>query len=341
MHANVLVQSYDTYGGHSSISIIGDLLEQAARDLDCGVAAVEVTACFRTNRPPKPTLEALQSEFHAELEGLPRLRWEPKRRRLSVRYESRLGLAEQVLEHRPPSQALLRAAVEEFVALLRTHTKALSRKPGLDVERLIELVDSLNGLVPMTDSDVAAVQAAHAERRRAERSRLPWWEQLEIDWAEYHPAARELLNDPFFWSEVDDYSPHGNDTGADLIHDFRAWRRAHKSSPPSVFLQRVLQDWGISTEWRRLPIEEWDDELAIQTHDEAAVALAFALIKLEGACDNAVRTVAIESIRRWSDPRVASHFGRKVSPEWAEASDKLRQALETSGSAKRTERSEE
>ena len=62
MDAHVLVQSYDTYGAHSSISAIADLLEHAARDVDCGVAVFEATACFRTNRPPKRTLEALQSD---------------------------------------------------------------------------------------------------------------------------------------------------------------------------------------------------------------------------------------------------------------------------------------
>ncbi len=30
MNASVLVQSYETYGGHPSISITGDLLEHAA-----------------------------------------------------------------------------------------------------------------------------------------------------------------------------------------------------------------------------------------------------------------------------------------------------------------------
>lgn len=118
MEAHVLVQSYDTYGGHASISIIGDLLEQAAKDLDCGVAIFEATACFRTNRPPKRTLEALLSRFHAELEALPKLRWERKKRHLSIRYESRLGLAEEVLEPRPASSTLLQSALQELAAVL-------------------------------------------------------------------------------------------------------------------------------------------------------------------------------------------------------------------------------
>ena len=228
MDAHVLVRSYDTYGGHSSISIIGDLLEHASRHLDCGVAAFEATVCFRTNRPPKRTLETLQSQFHAELERLPHIRWERKKRRLSLRYESRLGPAEQMLEPGPPSSALLQSAVGELAAVLKANEKSLSRKPGVNVGSFLAVMDSLSRLVPLTDADVAAFRDAHAERRLAERSLLPWWEQLEIDWAEYHPAARELLNDPFFWREADDYAPHGNDTGADLMSDFRAWRSSRR-----------------------------------------------------------------------------------------------------------------
>jgi hypothetical protein len=34
-----------------------------------------------------------------------------------------------------------------------------------------------------------------------------------------------VLDDPFFWQEADDFAPHGNDTGADLLADYRPWRR--------------------------------------------------------------------------------------------------------------------
>lgn len=329
MDASVLVQSYDSYGGHASISIIGDLLEHATKDLACGVAIFEATVCFRTSRPPKHTLETRQTEFHAELERLPRVRWEGKKRRLSLRYESHLGLAEQVLDAGPPSRALLLSALDELATVLKSCQRSLQRKPGLEAGSLVAMIESLNHLVRTTDIDLATFQRAHAERRRAAREVLPWWEQLEINWAEYHPAARELLDDPFFWSEADDFAPHGNDTGADLMRDFRTWRQHHRGSPPIEFLHLALHGWGFSTDWQRASVEEWDAsaELAIRTHDEAVVALAFALIKLEGSCDGAVRTVALEAISRQIDPGVAAHFGWTPSPDREEALGKLRKAL--------------
>jgi uncharacterized protein YfeS len=191
-------------------------------------------------------------------------------------------------------------------------------------------MDSLAGLIPGTDAEVAAFAAAHAQRRQLERGALPWWEQIDIHWADYRPAAREILNDPFFWSEIDGHAPHGNDTGADLMNDFRRWRRSHKSRPPIEFLERVLRGWGFSTDWKRLPVAEWDSsvELAMCTHAEAAVALAFALIKLEGSCDGAVRAVALEAIDRLADPRVALHFGWTVSPERSAATERVKAVLE-------------
>lgn len=333
MEAHVLVQSYDTYGAHPSFSIIGALLEHATGDLSCGVASFEATVCLRTNLPPKRTLEALQSEFHAELETLPRIRWEAKKRRLSVRYQTRLGLAEELLYSGPPSGALVQSALAELATVLQANERSLARRPGLDARSFLELIDSLSQLIPMTDADVAAFRDAHAQRRRAKLALLPWSEQLGIDWAEYHPAARELLDDPFFWQQADDYSPHGNDTGADLLSDFRAWRRAHRASSPVDFLHRALRQWGFSMDWKRLPVDQWgpEVELAVQVHDEAAIALAFALIKLEGSCATEARVVALEALGRQADPRVGARFGWTIVTEREQALRKLRKALEDCG----------
>jgi uncharacterized protein YfeS len=328
MEAYVLMQSYDRYGG-GSLSIVGDLLEHAAREHDVGVDSFEATACFRTERPAKPTLEDLHARFHAELAKLPRIRWERKRRRLYVRYGSGVGLAEDVFE-RPASVALLQSAVKELSAVLHANADRLSRRQDLNIGAVIELLDSLVEFMPETDEELVAFATGHAHLREAERAALPWWEQLGINWADYHPAARELLNDPFFWSEIDGHAPHGNDTGADLMSDFRSWRQAHKVRPPIEFLERVLGGWGVSTDWKLLPLAEWDSnvELAMCTHAEAAVALAFALIKLEGSCDDSVRAVALEALDRLADPRLADRFGWRASRERAAASERMKAVLE-------------
>ena len=62
------------------------------------------------------------------------------------------------------------------------------------------------------------------------------WERLGIDWDDWHPAARKLLNDPFFWDQGSDYSPHGNDTGADLLADFKKWHGQHPQVPAHKWL---------------------------------------------------------------------------------------------------------
>lgn len=169
MKAHVRIASYDRYGGHSSISIIGDLLEHAAKRAESGVAVFEATVCFRTAGRPKPTLEGRYSEFHAELGSLPRFRWEPAKGRFSIRYESHLGTADDVLRPGPPSTALLQSALLELTGLLSDHQASLRRKPGLPLAAFLELALSLQKMIPATDGDLDVLRRELSDRRRAER----------------------------------------------------------------------------------------------------------------------------------------------------------------------------
>jgi hypothetical protein len=65
----------------------------------------------------------------------------------------------------------------------------LSRRPGLNARALVAMVHSLPALVPATDEELVTFERAHEEGQRQERSRLPWWEQRDIDWDAYHRAV--------------------------------------------------------------------------------------------------------------------------------------------------------
>jgi uncharacterized protein YfeS len=331
MEAYISGRSYNIYGGGASLSTLGDLLEHAAWDADCGVDVFEAMACFRPTRPPKPGrgFETSIERLNAELEDMPRFRWARTKRKLSVSYESRIGEADEVFRARPPRRDLVIAALDELAGLLKASMPALRKKPGFDADLFLGTLESLRDGVPATDEAIVAFRDAHRARREARRSLLPWWERREIDWARFHPAARTLLDDEFFWLEDDEYAPHGNDTGSDLMTDFRRWRKTHGDTLPLDFLSNEIRSWGFNLDWRDRPREQWDsdDELAVNTYDQAAVALAFALIKLEGSCDAETRAVALEALAREGDPKVAAHFGWPPSPERDASFAKLRLAL--------------
>jgi uncharacterized protein YfeS len=116
------------------------------------------------------------------------------------------------------------------------------------------------------------------------------WERLGIDWRDFHPNARRILDDPFYWEEANDFSPHGNDTGADLLSDYRTWSSAHPAGDPLAFLRGLVASWGFAV--------DSTDPTFRAVSDEAAVALAFAELKIRGVCRPAVAEFAKQAVQR-------------------------------------------
>jgi uncharacterized protein YfeS len=321
MRAYVSGRSYNTYGGGLPLAAAGYLLEEAAWRADCGVDHFEATAFLLSPDVDARHLPESQAQFEADRSRLPRVRWERSKRKLTVEYESRVATAPEMHVRHNWSRRLVLATVDELAAFLNDQRPTLAKKAGLDEELFIRTVESLRADVPATDADVEAFYAAHRERVKEQEALLPWPERLEIDWKKFHSSARTLLDDELFWSESDEFSPHGNDTGHDLFDDLRRWRRSHAAAPPLDFLAHELRSWGFDS-------TRQDDEIAVYTHDQAAIALAFGLIKLEGNCDPATRDAALAAIGRQHDPTPAEGLGStQPSPDMDSAYAKLRAVL--------------
>src|SRR5688572_4280299 len=104
LKAIVLAMSYGSWGGGYPVSMIGPLLEEACSSGKCGLDALYVTVCFPSWGPAGPPFEG-PSPFAEQFLGLPKVRWERGRRRLSVRYESLAGPRDELAGGRPPSAA--------------------------------------------------------------------------------------------------------------------------------------------------------------------------------------------------------------------------------------------
>jgi uncharacterized protein YfeS len=325
MRAYISGRSYDTIGGGLPLSVAGDLLEEAAWRADCGVDHFEATAFllgFGSDISRDAASEAaLQATFEADRSRLPRIRWERSKRKLTLEYESHIATAPEMHVRHNYSRRLVLAAIDELAAFLNDQRPTLAKKASLDAELFIRTVESLRADVPATDADVETFYNAHRQHLKDLEALLPWPERLEIDWQKFHPSARTLLDDELFWSESDEFSPHGNDTGHDLFDDLRRWRTSHAGAPAVDFLARELRRWGFD------PAED-DDEIAVYTHDQAAIALAFGLIKLEGSCDPATRDAGMAALERLQDPELAKRFRwRAPTAEAVAAYSKLRAVL--------------
>ncbi|MBK8039960.1 MAG: hypothetical protein IPK22_22940 [Verrucomicrobiaceae bacterium] len=113
------------------------------------------------------------------------------------------------------------------------------------------------------------------------------WEKLGIDWQDFHPKAKSILDDPFFWDCTNAFSPNGNDTGADLLEGYRERLKKNKEGHSAKFIEALAKRWGYNG------CTDMDEE----TRDEADVALAFADIKLRGRCDAQARQIALDAIK--------------------------------------------
>lgn len=139
--------------------------------------------------------------------------------------------------------------------------------------------------LPNSDESLKAYAMDVLNKEERERG----WDDLVLDWSEYHPRAREILNDLFFWDCLDDLAPHGNDDGADLLERFKRWRKKSPSGESKTFFDRLMREWGVSN-GREIVTDD--------IYDCSAIALAFAHLKIDAACPKWAQDEALKALTR-------------------------------------------
>lgn len=87
---------------------------------------------------------------------------------------------------------------------------------------------------------------------------------------------------------ADDYAPHGNDTGADLLEDLKEALEDDPRLDIVAWTRRLLRSWGVSG----------DSDLAMLMRDEACIAAAFAELKMRGRLTPELGREALASVDR-------------------------------------------
>ncbi len=273
--------------------IPGFLLTDA---LDFGKAISELTLTFHfpTSGPPRKTLEQLYANFHTNRLELPKVVFRRSREKASIDVASNLLDGSDVETRYGLSLPLFTAAVKETVVALRLLKTRLTAKDDFSLEALLAHCERREASLPTTDEALAQLKTVLNQKRAAIRAAISPWERLGIDWRDYHPNARQILDAPLFWEEANDFSPHGNDTGADLFSDYRSWLKRNPTGEPLDFYRNLITGWGFAL--------NSSDSTARSVMDEAAVALAFAELKLRGECRPEVSELARQATdRQWQE----------------------------------------
>ncbi len=135
------------------------------------------------------------------------------------------------------------------------------------------------------------------------------------------------MNEPFYWDCGDDFAPHGNDSGADLLSEFEEHRNSRKEITSEVFLQSLWQSWwGSEVSFDSVTTQHPNDH-AISDYDKLTVALAFAHIKYEAKCPKWIHQKALESINRQRDFSIKEYTNWEHLEEYLTKTNKIETIL--------------
>jgi uncharacterized protein YfeS len=290
MKFHVMVRTYNTYGGHPTLSLISDFLLWGVDGFGSAISELTVIFHFPHTRRARITLEQMYADFHANRRSLPKVVFRRQRGQASIDIASELLDGKNWEQGPGLSLQLFKAGVTETVAALELLKKRLTAKDDFNLSAFLAHCSKAHSRLPSTVEELVALAAEYKKNQAARYAVMSPWERLGIDWRVFHPDARSILDDPFFWESSNDFAPNGNDTGADLLADYRKWLLRNPAGDPMTFFRELIRKWGF------LPNPSSDDGRTVT--DEAAVALAFADFKLRADCSPSVAALARAAIRR-------------------------------------------
>ena len=335
MDISVYKRSYNTYGGSCIYSFIGDILTAHLGDYGSTVQSIELITCLPSRtRKFLPTLEGMFDQFHEYVRNLPHVTFRRKLNRIEIIFLSKHFFAEDD-EERKPSAKKCNTAAEDVAEALPLLKKRIKLSDSFDVERfLADASRLLSTRIDSMEEWERIREMAKAKRLASQATKSPW-ELLEIDWSLFHSKAREILDETYYWECADDLAPHGNDTGADLLEDYRHWDKRNRTASPLVFLDRLLRRWDIKPiDWAvtdKDAVQQYQqgDPIGMSVCNESIIALAFAVLKMRAECPQDVVQMALAGLTRTAILVEASSLTEEIKASWDQAIVKMRSKLES------------
>src|ERR1700676_1861865 len=205
MQFYLMSRTYNMYGGHSTLSLIPEFLLGDEDDFGAAVSELTVTFHFPTSGPPRRTLEQLYAVFHANRLSLPKVVFRRARGQATIDIASELVDGQDWERARGLSLLIFKGGVSETIAALALLRKRVTAKDDFRLEALLEHCSRALSRVPSTAEELG-VLADECKKKWAELvASMSPWERLGIEWRDFHPRAREILNDPFYWEMSNDF----------------------------------------------------------------------------------------------------------------------------------------
>lgn len=216
-------QTHNTFGGGPP-SWVAHLLEAEEPAFGSAVENIELTVFY-----PGKAAWANSSIPYKPPEKDTR-RFERKRKTLRVLWISRRQSEAQVgrVYLKDMTSEILLAAFDDVAAALRFGLERLSNADDFDQASFFSLLLEMRER-PWGDGLYLQAKLKEASDKRREKLRAQAeadpWSILSVDWSKMAPNARDILDNPSDWSQIDDFSPHGNDTGSDIFAEWSQYAR--------------------------------------------------------------------------------------------------------------------
>jgi len=284
----VMVKSHDCYGGHTTLSPIGRFLLKGGDQFGDAIREIVVTLHLRDSGPARKTLEPLLERHNQYRATLPKITFRRAKGKLEIDVASELMDGREWIPSPKLSLPLFIRGVDEVVQAMGLMSKRLKSSDDFRFEEFINQCNAAKTDVPESEDLLQDLAKELKAIEHAKRAAMSPWENLGIDWEDFHPDARGILDETFFWDCTNDFSPNGNDTGSDLLSEYRDWLKRHKDGKPISFLENLAKKWGYES------MNAMDDDVLC----EACIGLAFADVKLRATCDQDARRLAFQAIER-------------------------------------------
>ncbi|MDO7883752.1 hypothetical protein [Hymenobacter cheonanensis] len=120
-----------------------------------------------------------------------------------------------------------------------------------------------------------------------------------------HPVFTGYATADFFYSQGDDFSPFGNDTGNDTLRFLEDWYQERRAGEKAAtFLRKMVDEWGFGgpyvliTDPAKFESINWDEKYLTDTVDQAIISIAFGQFKIAGKADKAIISLAAHAFQR-------------------------------------------
>lgn len=290
-------------GSERSHEAAGNYLDMRLGDYGQAVTSIEMTAYVRGG--DRSYLSGYFDDFYTkDLPSLPKVKFLRKKRRIEIRYETRVFDANYWETYPAETAAVFNDVLKEVAEQLYLMDGRLKKADGFDLVKFHADVAALVGEAPQTDADVQEMAVKARANWLAKYHAKSPLEQMGFDKEDFHPKGVELLRDEFFWLEGDDDSPHGNDAGSDFFRAFKKWNKRNPETPTHVLAFKMLEIEGADLRdydqvdetgvKAMLEKDGWD----VGRRDDLLIAAAFAEVKLRGCCNRVTKDLAFRALAR-------------------------------------------